>query len=126
MSAEAPAGGGATYFTAYEDVNVHRLMLSDRPRNEAYARALAGAELAGKVVLDVGCGTGYLSMLAAKCGARKVYAIEASGMAEVAHEIVRANGLEVRRAGSAGAGAFRVTRGPAACGAGAACAHRGR
>ena len=46
------------YFTGYNDLKVHRLMLDDAPRNDAYAKALQAANLEGKVVLDVGSGTG--------------------------------------------------------------------
>lgn len=34
---------------------------------------LLGMDLKGKNILDCGCGTGILSIVAAKCGARKVY-----------------------------------------------------
>ncbi|XP_062519331.1 protein arginine N-methyltransferase 2-like isoform X2 [Corticium candelabrum] len=47
------------------------------------------------VVLDVGCGTGILSMFCAHSGnARKVYAVEASEMANHTEKVVRCNGLE--------------------------------
>ncbi|KAG2738284.1 S-adenosyl-L-methionine-dependent methyltransferase [Suillus brevipes Sb2] len=46
------------------------------------------------VVLDVGCGTGILSLLAAKSGAKHVYAVDASDIAERVEQIVKANGLE--------------------------------
>ena len=42
----------------------------------------------------MGTGTGLLALFAAKAGARKVYAIEASNMAERAVQIVKANGYE--------------------------------
>jgi protein arginine N-methyltransferase 1 len=47
-----------------------------------------------KVVLDVGCGTGILSMIAARAGASHVIGVDASGIIEEARHIVRANGLE--------------------------------
>ena len=33
-----------------------------------------------KIVLDIGCGTGILSMFCAKSGAKHVYGIDASGI----------------------------------------------
>ena len=38
--------------------------------------------------MDVGCGTGFLSMLAVKAGAKHVYAIEMSDMADKAKDII--------------------------------------
>ena len=44
--------------------------------------------------MDVGCGSGILSLFAAQAGAIKVYACEASGAAEIARTLVKANGFE--------------------------------
>jgi type I protein arginine methyltransferase len=44
-------------------------------------------------VLDVGAGSGILSFFAAQAGAKKVYAVEASNMAQYAHQLVQANHL---------------------------------
>lgn len=44
-----------------------------------------------KVVLDVGTGSGILAIWSAQAGARKVYAVEATKMAEHARELARAN-----------------------------------
>lgn len=81
------------YFESYEDIESHEIMLKDTPRNQAYIRALELANLEGKVVLDVGTGAaGFLAMVAARCGAKKVYAVEASRMAENAEAIIQHNG----------------------------------
>ena len=68
-------------------------MLRDAPRCSAYARALSAANLEGKAVLDVGAGTGLLSILAAKFGARVVYSCEASGLAAAIGAAAQANGV---------------------------------
>ena len=43
--------------------------------------------------MDVGCGSGILSLFAAKAGASKVYAIEASNVAIAARKLVEKNQL---------------------------------
>ena len=45
--------------------------------------------LDGKVVLDIGCGTGILSMFAAKAGAKHVIGIDQSEIIYQAMDIVR-------------------------------------
>merc|ERR1739838_255665 len=47
-----------------------------------------------KVVIDIGAGTGILSMFAAKAGARKVIAIEYSSIVERARVIVKDNDFD--------------------------------
>ena len=47
-----------------------------------------------KVVIDVGAGTGILSLFAAQAGARKVYAVEASSMARKARSLVKKNSFD--------------------------------
>jgi protein arginine N-methyltransferase 1 len=49
-----------------------------------------------KIVLDVGCGTGILSLFAAKAGAAHVYGIDMSAIAESAQQIVKDNGYQDR------------------------------
>ena len=44
--------------------------------------------------MDVGCGTGILCMFAARAGAKMVYGIECSKIAESAEKIVAANNLD--------------------------------
>lgn len=93
------ADGGSTqyvdgYFQSYEDVFIHELMLKDKPRTLTYQAAIAENpdRFQNAVVLDVGAGSGILSLFAAKSGARKVYAIEASGVAQTLRQVVEANG----------------------------------
>lgn len=63
---------------------------------DAYRTAILGNEscFKGKTVLDVGTGSGVLAIWAGMAGARKVYAIEATSMAQHARRLVAANGLQ--------------------------------
>lgn len=47
-----------------------------------------------QTILDVGTGSGILAIWSAKAGARKVYAVEATKMAEHARELAKANGVQ--------------------------------
>lgn len=72
----------------------HRVLLSDQTRMHAYHRAIEQLVHPGDVVLDVGSGSGILSMLAAKHGARRVHAVEITNTAQLAKTLVKQNGLE--------------------------------
>ena len=48
------------------------------------------------VVLDIGTGSGVLAVAAARAGARQVYAVEASDIAEVAERVFSVNGVADR------------------------------
>mmetsp|Transcript_160969 Transcript_160969/g.285357 ORF Transcript_160969/g.285357 Transcript_160969/m.285357 type:complete len:512 (-) Transcript_160969:299-1834(-) len=83
------------YYSEYRHLHHQMIMLEDKHRTGTYQEAMTGEPDAfkDKVVLDVGAGTGVLSIFAAQAGAKKVYAVEATNMAERAKAIVEANGL---------------------------------
>ena len=92
------AVAGSSYFGSYSRFGIHQEMLQDTVRTEAYREAIVGnaALLEGKVVLDVGCGTGILSLFAAKAGARLVIGVDASDILQSARKVVEANGMQDR------------------------------
>jgi type I protein arginine methyltransferase len=71
-------------------------MLQDTVRTELYRNSIINnpSHYKGKIVLDVGCGSGILSMFAAQAGAKRVYAVEASNMADYAKRLVAHNKLD--------------------------------
>ena len=84
------------YFDSYSHYGIHETMLKDKSRTDAYKNAILMNKklFDGKVVLDIGCGTGILSMFAADAGAKHVIGIDMSDMAFRAMEIVHANGFQ--------------------------------
>lgn len=70
-------------------------MLKDTVRTDAYRDFIYENKslFSGKVVLDVGCGTGILSMFCARAGASKVIAVDNSDIIDKARENVFANAL---------------------------------
>lgn len=80
----------------------HVRMLDDGRRTAAFLAAIRTVVRPGDVVIDLGTGTGILAVAAARAGARKVYAIEATDIAAVAEKVAAANGQ---------AGVIEVVRG---------------
>ena len=76
--------------------NVHLLMLDDRARTKGFCDALRKVVKPEDVVVDIGTGTGVLATCAALAGARQVYAVESSGIAEVAARMFAANSVSER------------------------------
>ncbi|KAL3891594.1 hypothetical protein ACJMK2_003850 [Sinanodonta woodiana] len=86
------------YFSSYGDLSVHELMLKDRPRTEAYKNFIEKNAFLfrDKIVLDVGAGTGILSLFAVRAGAKRVFAVEASSMANGCEKIIKLNKFDDR------------------------------
>jgi len=83
------------YFDSYANLTIHQEMLQDTLRTTTYKRAIESiADLKDKIVMDIGCGSGILSIFCALAGAKHVYAIDASEIIHQAKKTVRDNGLD--------------------------------
>ncbi|KCV71878.1 hypothetical protein H696_01288 [Fonticula alba] len=93
-SAES-ASCDVNYFNYYAQLTNQQNMLQDAVRTTHYQHAILenGTDFKDKVVLDVGAGSGILSFFAAQAGARHVYAVEASNMADIAKKLVASNNM---------------------------------
>lgn len=90
------------FFDLYQEIarSAFADMLHDHERNDKYYRALKKAidkmheRNQAAHVLDIGTGTGILSMMAVSCGADSVIACEAfRPMADCAERIIESNGM---------------------------------
>lgn len=72
----------------------HWAMVNDTERNAAYRTAIEASVQPGMIVLEIGAGTGLLSMMAARAGAQHVYTIEINPLvAHIARLCIELNGL---------------------------------
>lgn len=78
---------------SYSDVAMHKVMLQDVVRTDAYEKAICEVVRPEHSVLDFGCGTGILSLFAARAGARKVIAVDRSPFIKTAQKIAQINGF---------------------------------
>ncbi len=77
----------------YFDIGEHAWMLFDQIRVDAFARAITKTVKPQHVVADIGTGSGILAALAAKAGARRVFAVERAPIAHVAQKLFEENGV---------------------------------
>lgn len=86
------------YFDSYSHYAIHEEMLKDEVRTSTYMKSFEWNShlFKDKIVMDVGCGTGILSMFAVKAGAKHVIAIECSKIADTAKKIIEENKMSDR------------------------------
>jgi len=94
-SDKAKATDFANYFCSYAQLYHQKQMLVDHNRMAAYHAAIMGNPevFKDKVVMDVGTGSGILAVWAAQAGARRVYAVEYTDMANHARTVMENNGV---------------------------------
>ena len=97
-NSNAHESGGGVHDDYYAQLPNQQNMLEDSVRTGMYNQSITlnMMDFIDKVVMDLGAGTGILSFFAAQAGARKVYAIESTAMAENARTLVEANGFSDR------------------------------
>jgi protein arginine N-methyltransferase 1 len=84
----------SNYRMSYRDVAMHKVMLQDVVRTDAYEKSISEVVRAEHTVLDFGCGTGVLAMFASRAGAKKVIAVDRSAFIMTAKDIARNNGFD--------------------------------
>jgi protein arginine N-methyltransferase 1 len=73
-------------------IEFQRLILGDRRRNELFVEALRRVIVPGvTTVADLGSGTGFLSFVASRLGAKHCFLYEVSELLELSREIAKAN-----------------------------------
>jgi SAM-dependent methyltransferase len=94
ISANQTDGSFGRHRMSYRDVAMHKVMLQDIVRTEAYQKSINAVVKPNHRVLDFGCGSGVLSMFAANTNAARVIAVDRSPFIKNAQNIAIANGFE--------------------------------
>ncbi len=90
-SQKAPEYEDVVYNPARGFPSWHYRMLNDDDRNRAIEAAIAAADVEGKVVFEIGAGSGLVALLFAKYGAAHVYTCEMNpSLCEIARRIADA------------------------------------
>lgn len=84
----------SNYRMSYRDVAMHKVMLQDVVRTDAYEKSINEVVGPQSSVLDFGCGTGVLAMFASRAGAAKVIAVDRSPFIKTAKEIAQSNNID--------------------------------
>jgi len=92
------AARGDRYAESYSQFGIHEEMLKDEVRTRTSMHAIHKNRhlFKDKVVLDVGCGTGILSMFAVQAGASHVIAVDMSNIMNMTKQIIERNGFADR------------------------------
>ncbi|WFD34958.1 type I protein arginine methyltransferase [Malassezia cuniculi] len=92
-----PSSVDSLYFDSYAGHDIHQTMIADSVRTLSYAQFILSPQNAhlirGKTVMDVGCGSGILSLFCARAGAARVIAVDASDVAARAERNIQDNGF---------------------------------
>jgi histone-arginine methyltransferase CARM1 len=94
FSERTEESSASQYFQFYGYLSQQQNMMQDFVRTSTYQKAILDnpTDFAGKVVMDVGAGSGILSFFAQQAGAKRVYAVEASSIAVHATKLVAQQG----------------------------------
>ena len=79
--------------TGFASPSIHIAMLNDKRRTTSFIQAIRESIRPDDVVLEIGTGTGVLAATAAQAGARKVYAVEQTAVADAAESLFAVNGV---------------------------------
>ncbi len=80
--------------TPSEWIPIHTAFIMDKTRTETLRRSILQVVKPDDIVLDIGTGSGILSLFACQAGAKKVYAIERSPMIKIAQKMAEYNGFK--------------------------------